>query len=376
LISRPDVAPPSQAVRTSAGDVRVERVIAAAAGSEQLEAVLRAAWHLMSVEQRNELMVAAPTVSVLQAGDDYVEVVELRASLVHAAGLQRVVLQVTRDGSGTGPQITSLRAFDAFDADKEVDIDHLPTSSQLAQLAMRLDDELLQAMPPQFVAPAWVSTIDWDLAQDVLVREVHLDDVDRRFVPARWTSASERLDNHELPDCVDPWQEQWRIVVALRPALGDAMPGWAEVTLSSSMLSGLRDDAAIARHLDRHVELAFPLPGESVRAGAAATGKNESTEFRQAELVVSNVFGQGACLGLRGLNAEGWPQSGGRTPLQTFVEWVDATRPGDPVFVAESGELLDAEVARHLVWVDEYHRSRGPALADEQTEFEVERPHV
>lgn len=60
--------------------------------------------------------------------------------------------------------------------------------------------------------------------------------------------------------------------------------------------------------------------------------------------------------------------------MQVFVKWIHMTRPGDALFIAETGERVDGEMDRHLFWVDEYHRSVGPALADEQTEFEVERP--
>lgn len=362
----------SKVEHAEVGDVRIERVIRAATTSDQLQDVLRAAWLLMSVDQRNALMTAAPSVTLLQAGDDFVEVVELRACLVREEGLHRVVMEVTRDGSGAGPQITSLRAFDE---EGEIDKVRFATGSALERLALRLDDELLHAMPPQAITPAWVSTIDWDLDTDVLVREVELDSASRHFIPSRWTSASARLDRQELPVCGDPWQEQWRVVMALRPALGRAMPGWAEITLNSTQISALRDDAAIEQHLEQHFEWAMTLPAGSVRVGGAPPGKQGSGEYREPDLNVSTTLGHGTTVALRGFNEEGWPQCSGRVPVQVFVEWIDMTRPGDALFIAETGERVDGEMDRHLFWVDEYHRNVGPALADEQTEFEVERPH-
>lgn len=270
----------SKVEHAEVGDVRIERVIRAATTSDQLQDVLRAAWLLMSVDQRNALMTAAPSVTLLQAGDDFVEVVELRACLVRDEGLHRVVMEVTRDGSGAGPQITSLRAFNE---EGEIDKVRFATGSALERLALRLDDELLHAMPPQAITPAWVSTIDWDLDTDVLVREVELDSASRHFIPSRWTSASARLDRQELPECGDPWQEQWRVVMALRPALGRAMPGWAEITLNSTQISALRDDAAIEQHLEQHFEWAMTLPAGSVRVGGAPPGKQGSGEFREPD---------------------------------------------------------------------------------------------
>lgn len=135
---------------TERRDPRIERVIRAAeqhgTNSEpdhevgDLQDLLRSAWSLMSPDQRDQLMAAAETLNVLQHGDDFVEVAELRACLLREDGLHRVLIEVTRDGEETEPRITSFKVFDAVQSEvdwRAVGFD----PSELKLLAGRLDED-------------------------------------------------------------------------------------------------------------------------------------------------------------------------------------------------------------------------------------------
>lgn len=353
-------------------DPRVERILKAAEQHGQnsepdhevgdLQDVLRAAWSLMSTEQRNQLMAAAETVNVLQAGDDFIEVAELRGCLMGDEGLRRVLIEVTRDGGDAMPRITSLKVFDAGKDEIDWRAGGLDIA-ELDQLAMRLDEELLQAMPPQSVTPAWVSTIDWDLEKDVLTHSVQIEGIVRSIQPLRWRIASEALDRHLLPEIGDGWREECIVVMELQPTLGAAMPRWAELTLNSAALDQLRQGE----------ELTLGTPSLPVRAGGAARGKGASSHFSEPCLSLRD-FGQ--AVQLCGSNEEAWPMNGGKVPLRLFLQWVDNRPAGETLFVSEEGELLnhDQDFRRHHLWVDEYHRCIAPALDEPETEFDGERP--
>jgi hypothetical protein len=355
----------------STRDPRIERVLAAATEhgvnatpeheSGDLQGVLRAAWALMSAEQRDHLMAAAETLDVLQQGDDFVEVAGLRAYLMRDGGIHRVLIEVTRNGDGSAPYISSWKVFDQGRGEVDFQSCGIDTSG-LKLLAGRLDEELLQAMPPQAVVPAWVSTIDWDLDRDELIHSVRIEGVDLNIQPSRWRNASESLDRHLLPECVDRWQEERRVVMALQPGLGRAMPGWAELTLNTAALDRLR-----AR---RDVNLGGPvLP---VRAGGAAEGKGPSSYFNEPQLLMRDGAEQ---LQLAGSNEEHWPVNGGRVPVRLFLQWVDTRPSRETLFISEAGELLnDIEgFARHHAWVDEYHRTTSAAFEEPECEFDGER---
>lgn len=353
-------------------DPRVERILNAAQqhgeNSEfdhevgDLQDVLRAAWSLMSTEQRNQLMSAAETVNVLQAGDDFIEVATLRGCLVGEEGLRRVVIEVTRDGGDASPRITGLKVFDHESDEIDWQAGELDTT-ELNALALRLDRELLAAMPPQSVTPAWVSTIDWDLARDVLTQSVRIEGVDRNIQPSRWRNASEALDRHLLPESGDGWGEERIVVMELAPGLGAAIPRWAELTLNTAALDQLRVG----------MDVRLGGPSLAVRAGGAAEGEGPSTHFSQPDLLVRD-FGQS--LQLAGYNEKNWPVNGGRVPLRLFLQWCDERPAGETLFVSEAGELLnhDADFARHHLWVDEYYRAASPAFAEPESEFDGERP--
>lgn len=362
---------------TEPRDPRVERILNAAEQHGQnsepdhevgdLQDVLRAAWSLMSTEQRNQLMAAAETVNVLQAGDDFIEVAELRGCLMGDDGLRRVLIEVTRDGGGAVPRITALKVFDAEKDEIDWQAGGLDTA-QLDALALRLDNELLEAMPPQSVTPAWVSTIDWDLERDVLTHSVRIEGIDRNIQPLRWRDASEALDRHLMPERGDGWGEERIVVMELGPDQYPdmpltSMPRWAELTLNTSALSQLREGMGVR----------LGGPSLPVRVGGAANGQLPSTHFSQPDLLVRD-FGQS--LQLAGYNEENWPVNGGRVPLRLFLQWCDERPAGETLFVSEAGELLnhDADFARHHLWVDEYHRTASPAFAEPESEFDGERP--
>ncbi|CAN7783441.1 hypothetical protein LJR175_008322 [Variovorax sp. LjRoot175] len=357
---------------TEPKDPRVERILNAAEQHGQnsepdhevgdLQDVLRAAWSLMSTEQRDQLMAAAETVNVLRAGDDFVEVAQLRAYLMDESGIHRVRIEVTRDGTGGDPEVSALKVFDASGDEIDVRASDIDTD-ELKSLASRLDGELLEAMPPQSVEPAWVSTIDWDLWNDALTQSVRIEGIDRNIQPSRWRNASEALDHHLLPECGDGWGEERIVVMELAPALGAAMPRWAELTLNTAALDQLREGMGVR----------LGGPSLPVRAGGAARGKDASTYFGQPDLHVRDF---GESLQLSGYNEENWPVTGGKVPLRLFLQWVDARPPGETVFVSEDGHLLnDADgFARHHLWVDEYHRTISPGLIEPETEFDGERP--
>lgn len=359
---------------TEALDPRIERVLLAAeqhgANSEpdhevgDLQDVLRSAWSLMSREQRDGLMAAAETLDVLQHGEDFVEVARLRGCLLRDDGVHRVLIEVTRDGGNSEPRVTSLKVFD--EALEEFDWRETAVDpSELKLLAGRLDDELLQAMPPQEVVPAWVSTIDWDLDRDVLTRSVRMEGVDLDIRPSRWLDASQALDRYALPDSIEAWQAERRVVMELRSSLGRAMPGWAELTLNTSALEELRAGAS--------VELGgAALP---VRAGGAAPGKLPSQHFSEPSLEVLEF---GEAVQLRGYNADRWVMDSGRVSLRLFLQWADARPAGETLFVSESGQLLNDtdDFARHHLWVEEYHRALPAAFADAETEFDGDRPRM
>lgn len=354
-----------------AKDPRIERIINAAQQHGEndnpdrevgdLQDVLRAAWACMSNEQRNQLMAAAETVNVLQAGDDYVEVAQLRAYLLDEMGVHRVQIEVTRDGSGDGPKVSSLKVFDASGDDLDVKAVNIDTG-ELNSLATRLDGELLEAMPPHAVEPAWISTIDWNLWRDDLTHSVRIEGIDRNIQPMRWRNASQALDQHLLPETGDGWRQERIVVMELQPTLGKAMPRWAELTLNSVVLDQLREGE----------ELQLGTPGLPVRAGGAGRGKMPSNHFSKPCLSVRD-FGQS--VQLCGFNDEAWPMSGGKVPLRLFRQWVDNRPVGEILFVSESGELLnyDEDFTRHFRWVDEYQRT-APGLTEPESEFDVERP--
>lgn len=353
-------------------DPRIERVFTAAQQHgenehpdhevDDLQDVLRAAWSLMTLEQRNQLMSAAEAVDVLRAGNDFVEVAQLRAYLMDENGVHRVQIEVIRDGSGNEPKVSSLKLFDAsgdeLDAQKS-DID----TEELKMVATRLDTELLGAMPPQSVEPAWVSTIGWDLWNDALTQSVRIEGVDRNIQPMRWREASAALDLHLLPEIGDGWREERIVVMELQPTLGAAMPRWAELTLNSAALDQLRQGQ----------ELTLGTPALPVRAGGAARGKEASSLFSEPRLSLRD-FGQS--LQLCGSNEEAWPMTSGKVPLRLFLQWADSRPAGETLFVSEEGELLnhDQDFRRHSLWVDEYHRCIAPGLDEPETEFDGERP--
>lgn len=362
---------------TEPRDPRVERILNAAQQHGQnsepdhevgdLQDVLRAAWSLMSIEQRNQLMAAAETVNVLQAGDDFIEVAELRACLLGDEGLRRVVIEVTRDGGDALPRITALKVFDAEKDEIDWQAGGLDTA-QLDTLALRLDNEFLEAMPPQSVTPAWVSTIDWDLERDVLTHSLRVEGIDRNIQPLRWRHASKALDQHLLPNCGDGWGEERIVVMELGPDQYPGMPPaavprWVELTLDTSALSQLRE----------RMDVRLGGPSLPVRVGGAANGQLSSIHFSQPELLLRD-FGQ--TVQLAGNNSKNWPVNGGRVPLRLFLQWCDERPTGETLFVSEAGELLnhDADFARHHLWVDEYHRCVSPGLVEPETDFDGERP--
>ena len=352
-------------------DPRIERVLNAAQQHGEndepdhevgdLQDVLRAAWSLMTLEQRNQLMAAAETVDVLRAGDDFVEVAQLRAYLMDESGIHRVRIEVTRDGTGGEPKVSALKVFDASGDEVDVRASDIDTD-ELGSLATRLDRELLAAMPPQAVEPAWVSTIEWDLWHDNLKKSVRIEGIDRNIQPLQWSGASEALDRHLLPECGDGWGEERIVVMELAPALGTAMPRWAELTLNTAAVEQLRGG--------NDVKLGGPtLP---VRAGGAGRGADASSHFSEPELRVRDF---GGSLHLSGLNEQNWGMTSGKVPLRLFLQWIDTRPHGETLFVSESGELLnhDEEFARHHLWVDEYHRTTSPAFEEPESEFDGER---
>ncbi|KWT69534.1 MULTISPECIES: hypothetical protein [unclassified Variovorax] len=353
-------------------DPRIERILDAAEQHGQnddpdhevgdLQDVLRAAWSLMSSEQRNQLMAAAETVNVLQAGEDFVEVAQLRAYLLDESGIHRVRIEVTRDGSGGDPEVSALKVFDASGEELRAGNSDIDTGN-LKRLGRRLDRELLKAMPPQAVEPAWVSTIDWDVGRDVLTHSVRIEGIDRNIQPLRWRNASDALDRHLLPELGDGWREERVVVMELQPALGRAMPRWAELTLNSTAIGQLREGRG----------LPLGTPSLPVRAGGAADGKDPSVHFNEPKLVVRDF---GETVQLCGANEDFWPMTSARVPLRLFLQWVDARPARETLFVSESGELLnhDDDFARHSLWVDEYHRCIAPGLLEPETEFDGERP--
>ncbi|VTU44135.1 hypothetical protein [Variovorax sp. RA8] len=352
-------------------DPRIQRVLIAAQQHGEndgpdhevgdLQDVLRAAWSLMSLEQRNQLMAAAETVDVLRAGDDFVEVAQLRAYLMDESGIHRVQIEVIRDGGGKEPTVSSLKLFNASGDElhaAESDID----TDELKMLARRLDAELLGGMPPQSVEPAWVSTIGWDLWNDALTHSVRIEGIDRNIQPLRWRDASAALDRHLLPETGDGWREERVVVMELQPALGHAMPRWAELTLNSTALEQLRQGQ----------ELTLGTAALPVRAGGAAKGKGASAYFREPQLLIRDF---GESVQLAGFNEEAWPMNGGKVPLRLFLQWVDTRPAGETLFVTEEGELLnyDQDFRRHSLWVDEYHRAVVAGLDEPETEFDGER---
>ncbi|WP_143694518.1 hypothetical protein [Variovorax sp. JS1663] len=357
---------------TTPNDPRIQRVLNAAQQHGEnddpdhevgdLQDVLRAAWSLLTLEQRNQVMAAAETVEVLRAGDDFVEVAQLRAYLMNQSGVHRVQIEVIRDGAGDEPTVSSLKLFDAsgdeLDA-AESDID----THELRMVARRLDAELLGAMPPQSVEPAWVSTLDWDLLNDALTHSVRIEGIDRNIQPLRWRDASAALDRHLLPETGDGWREERVVVMELQPALGHAMPRWAELTLNSTALEQLRQGQ----------ELTLGTSALPVRAGGAAKGKAASAHFREPQLLIRDA---GESVQLAGFNEEAWPMNSGKVPLRLFLQWVDTRPAGETLFVSEEGELLnyDQDFRRHSLWVDEYHKSIAPGLEEPETEFDGERP--
>lgn len=326
-----------------------------------LQQILRAAWAVMSPGQRSHLMAAAETLDVLREGEDYVEVAQLRACLLRDDGLHRVVIEVTRSGDGTEPQVTSVRLFDGASEVEGAD------NGLFGPLARRLDNEFLRSMPPQAVEPAWVSTIDWDLQRDVLTHSVQIEGVEHDIQAARWLEASEALDRNELPFAVPSTQDERRVVMELGPAMGRAGPRWVELTLNTEALDVLRAGES----------LALGGPNLPVRAGGAARGKLPSDRYDSPTLEVIHF---GEALQLRGLNAYGHPAASARVSRRLFLQWMDDRPKEETLFVAESGRLMndEADFARHYLWVDEYHRSFADGLGipddTEQTEFETERP--
>lgn len=353
-------------------DPRIQRVLNAARqhgendepGHEvgDLQDVLRAAWSLMTLEQRNQLMAAAETVDVLRAGDDFVEVAQLRAYLMDENGVHRVQIEVVRDGGGNEPMVSSLKLFDASGDELDAAKSEINTD-ELKMMARRLDAELLEAMPPQSVEPAWVSTIGWDLWNDALTHSVRIEGIDRNIQPLRWRDASAALDRHLHPETGGGWRKERVVVMELQPTLGVAMPRWAELTLSSTALDKLR----------KGDELTLGTPALPVRAGGAAKGKKPSAYFGEPQLLLRD-FGESVQLG--GFNEEAWPMSSGTVPLRLFLHWVETRPAGETLFVSEEGELLnyDQDFRRHSLWVDEYLRCIGPGLVEPETEFDGERP--
>lgn len=347
---------------TEPNDPRIERILNAAEQHGRnddpdhevgdLQDVLRAAWSLMTLEQRNQLMAAAETVDVLRAGDDFVEVAQLRAYLMDESGVHRVQIEVVRDGSGNEPTVSSLKLFDAsgdeLDAD-ESDID----TDELMTVARRLDAELLESMPSQSVEPAWVSTIGWDLWNDALTHSVRIEGIDRNIQPSRWRNASEALDRHLLPDmeAVDR-----AMVMQISPSPTGATR-WVEIVL---------DKAALGR-LERgsYAEL------DGVTVGDARGG---GPGFLQTQALVPLVDDHFVFRALEGLACTS--VESGRVPTKLFLKW-HAERPADETFfVSLAGELLNEEEGfeRHHLWVDEYHRCMAPGIDAPETEFDEERP--
>jgi hypothetical protein len=353
-----------------ARDSRVDRILTAAqqhgSNSEpdhevgDLQEVLRAAWSLMLPEQRNQLMAAAETRSVLEAGDDYFEVARLRGYLLRDGGVHRVLIEMTRGSDGAPPRMTSLKVFDSGRAE----IDWQPRGldvAGLAHLASRLEDETVQVMPPNDVVPAWVSTLDWDLSRDILTHSIVLSDYDVGVKPQRWLNASTALDAHRLGVPIENPEPARALVMEVTPAAsGEAQ--WVEMILNQHALDGIAAGVVVG--------LASP-------ATPVALGTGSGSSAPEVALLLPGERNGQPHVRLRAVDS-GTTVESGSVPLRLFLEW-HAQRPiEETLFVSAEGALLNEEEGfdRHVAWIDEYHRSHAPDFEEVQTEFETERPHA
>lgn len=357
---------------SEARDPRVERVLSAAqqhgASSQpdhevgDLQDVLRTAWSLMSPQQRDQLMAAAETRSVLEAGDEYFEVAQLRGCLLRDGGLHRVLIEMTRGSDGAQARMTSLKVFGASRDEVDWRSQGLDVSG-LPRLAQRLEEEAVQVMPPNDVVPAWVSTLDWDLSRDILTHSIVLSDYDLGVKPQRWLNASVALDEHRLGVAIEDPEPGRTMVMEVTPAAtGEAR--WVEMILNQHALDGIA--AGVVVGLDS--------PATPVELGSG-TG---TSQIDVALLLQSDCDGH-PHVRLRAVDSETSTfVESGSVPVRLFLEW-HAQRPiEETLFVSAGGILLNEEdgFARHYAWIDEYHRSRAPDFEEVQTEFEMERPHV
>jgi hypothetical protein len=353
-----------------ARDSRVERIVTAAqqhgANSQpdhevgDLQEVLRAAWSLMLPEQRDQLMAAAATRSVLDGGDEYFEVAQLRGYLLRDGGVHRVLIEMTRGSDGASPRMTSLKVFDSRRA--EVDWQSLGLDiAGLVHLAQRLEDETVEVMPPNDVVPAWVSTLDWDLSRDILTHSIVLSDYELGVKPQRWLNASTALDAHRLGVPIENPEPARALVMEVTPAAnGEAQ--WVEMILNQHALDGIA--AGVVIGLDS--------PATPVALGT----RSGNSQPDVALLLPGESDGQ-PNVRLRAVDS-GTTVESGLVPLRLFLEW-HAQRPiEETLFVSAEGALLNEEegFARHVAWIDEYHRSHAPDFEEVQTEFETERPNA
>lgn len=356
-------------------DPRIERVLRAAeqhglgAGEPEhhvgdLEDVLRAAWGLMTAAQRNSLMAGADALEVLKSGDDYVEVAQLRGYLLDGHGVHRVVIEMTREGGDAQPYLTSLKYFDAHMA--EIDRHARGINPEaLRHLAGRLDDEMVEAMPPQ-EPPAWTGTIDWDLKRDILTQSIKLRDHEVQVRPVRWLDASQALDAQRVGESIDsPVAARVMVMELLQPA-DVAETQWVELHLSQSVL----DNVGQVRSASLGGASSPVILGTGTSRAAHEIDEAAFTPL-DANSNWEVVFEGGRASSDRILESA-------RIPVSLFLQW-HAERPTSEVlFVSKAGELLNEQedFARTHQWVEDYQRWCAPALDEVQTEFEVERPNA
>lgn len=356
-------------------DARVDRVLRAAeehglgTGEPEhqvgdLEGVLRAAWALMTPEQRDSLMAGAEALEVLKAGDDYVEVAQLRGYLLDGHGVRRVVIEVTRDGGDAQPYLTSLKYFDAQMAEIDRHAQGI-NPRDLRLLASRLDNEVVEVMPPQ-EPPAWVATIDWDLQRDILTHSIKLRDHDVQVRPLRWLDASKSLDDQRGGESIDdPAPARVMVMELSRPA-GDEQSHWVELTVNQTLLDNVSKG--------KLSELGGPSSPLIFGVGAERVERDVGSAS-----LIPFVSGGEWQVGFTALprNAGAMLESG-FVPATLFLQWHERRPQGEVLFVSNRGELLNEQDDRERThqWVEDYQRWRAPDFDEAQTEFEVERPHA
>lgn len=356
-------------------DARVERILRAAeehslsTGEPEhqvgdLEGVLRAAWALMTPEQRNTLMAGADALDVLKAGDDYVEVAQLRGYLLDGHGVHRVVIEVTRDGGDAQPYLSSLKYYDAQMAEIDRHMQGI-NPQDLRLLAGRLDNEAVEAMPPQ-APPAWTGTIDWDLQRDILTHSIKLRDFEVNVRPFRWLDASKALDGQRSGDSIDDPSPARVMVMELSQPEGNEQAGWVELSLNQTVLDNV-SKGKLSELGGAASPVIFGVGAERIERDVGSAS------------LIPFVSGGEWHVGFTALprNAGGMLESG-YVPATLFLQWHARRPPGEVLFVSKCGELLNErdDWERTHQWVEDYQRWRAPDFDEAQTEFEVERPNA